>query len=297
MPAEGHIRVGTRTVTYLEVGDPGGALVLHNHGGPSSRLEAELFDSEAKANGLRFVCADRPGIGASDPQPDRTFKCWADDLLLLSDSFGAHQFAVTGWSEGGPWALAAAAYLDPERLVHVACIGGASYGTFGPNWAAKYQSRADALGGRLALHFRPGFKLMYDVLGMSAKHFEEGYGKAILKSVNAADREVLADDTVMASFLAASRECFRHGADGLVVDATILYDAWPFDITEVRRPIHFWQGDADTLVPEVINETVADQTPGAVWHPISGGGHFIAVSHAGEILALAANDLAAAPKS
>ena len=38
-----------RTVTYLEAGDPGGPLVLHNHGGPSSRLEAELFDSCAKA--------------------------------------------------------------------------------------------------------------------------------------------------------------------------------------------------------------------------------------------------------
>lgn len=241
---------------------------------------------------MRFVCADRPGIGGSDPQPGRTFAGWADDLVVLADSLGAPQFAVTGWSEGGPWALAAAAYLDPARLVHVASIGGASYGTFGSNWAAEHQSSADALGGRLALHFRPGFKLMYELLGMSAKHFEDSYAKAITKSVNDADRQVLADERVMAWFLAASRECFRHGATGLVADATILYEAWPFDITAVARPIHFWQGSADTLVPEVINKTVADRTPDAIWHPISGGGHFIAVSHAHDILALAANDLA-----
>ncbi|MGW6377347.1 alpha/beta fold hydrolase [Rhodococcus sp. NPDC055112] len=295
MTREGSIRVGNRTVTFLEAGDPGGPLVLHNHGGPSSRLEAELFDSSAKANGLRFVCADRPGMGGSDPQQGRTFAGWTDDLLLLADSLGADRFAVTGWSEGGPWALAAAAYLDPARLVHVTCIAGGNYGTFGPNWAAKYLSSVDALGGRLALHFHPGFTLMYELLGMSATHFEDRYAKAITKSVGAADREVLADGEVMKWFLAAGRECFRQGADGLVVDATLLYEAWPFDMTGVTRPVHFWQGNDDSLVPEVINKTVAEQTPGAIWHPISGGGHFIAVSHADDILALAANDLAPAP--
>ncbi len=32
-----------RTLSYLEVGDRDGPLVVHNHGGPSSRLEARLF--------------------------------------------------------------------------------------------------------------------------------------------------------------------------------------------------------------------------------------------------------------
>jgi hypothetical protein len=41
---QGHLEVGSRTISYLEAGDPDGPLVLHNHGGPSSRLEAALFD-------------------------------------------------------------------------------------------------------------------------------------------------------------------------------------------------------------------------------------------------------------
>lgn len=239
---------------------------------------------------------DRPGIGASDPQPGRTFERWAEDLLRLADSLDARRFAVTGWSEGGPFALAAAAYLDPARLVHVACIGGASYGTFGANWAAEHLSRADALGGRLALHFRPGFKLLYELLGMSATHFARSYGTALRKAVSTADREVLANEEVMERFMAASRECFRQGADGLVTDATLLYAAWPFDMRRVERPVHFWQGSADTLVPEIINRTVAARTPGAIWHGIAGGGHFIALSHANDILASAARDLLPAPK-
>lgn len=296
MTKEGSIGVGTRTIAWLEAGDPQGPLVLHNHGGPSSRLEAALFDASARVHGLRFVGVDRPGIGRSDPDPGRSFASWADDLVRVADAMGATRFAVTGWSEGGPWALAAAAYLDPARLVHVACIGGASYGTFGANWAAPYQSTIDALGGRLALHFHPGFRLMYELLGLSATRFGQSYGKALLKAVNAADRAVLADEEVMQLFLAASSECFRQGADGLVVDATLLYEAWPFDMTKVERPVHFWQGTEDTLVPVAINRTVAERTPGAIWHGIEGGGHFVALGSAHDILALAASDLASAAR-
>ena len=57
-----------RRLAYLEVGDPKGPLVLHNHGGPSSRLEARLLADAADGNGLRLVCVDRPGQGQSSPQ-------------------------------------------------------------------------------------------------------------------------------------------------------------------------------------------------------------------------------------
>src|SRR5215217_4202868 len=42
-----------RQLAYLEVGNPDGPLVLHNHGGPSSRLEARLLAAAAAKNGLR----------------------------------------------------------------------------------------------------------------------------------------------------------------------------------------------------------------------------------------------------
>ena len=40
-----------RQLAYLEVGDPHGPLVLHNHGGPSSRLEANLLHGSAQKTG------------------------------------------------------------------------------------------------------------------------------------------------------------------------------------------------------------------------------------------------------
>ncbi len=77
-----------RQLAYLEVGDPHGPLVLHNHGGPSSRLEARLFADSAATNGLRLVCVDRPGMGQSSAQKARSYAGWADDLVTVADALG-----------------------------------------------------------------------------------------------------------------------------------------------------------------------------------------------------------------
>lgn len=282
-----------RRLAYLEVGDPAGALVLHNHGGPSSRLEARLLADAAAKNNLRFVGVDRPGIGQSSPQRDRTYSGWADDLVTIADALGHDQFGVTGWSEGGPWALAAAAYIDPARLRHVSSIAPGSYGAFGDNSAKQYLSKIDAFGGALALRFTPGFRLMYAALGLSAKRFKDSFVKQIRNSLSPYDQQLLADPQIADGFGAACAECFAHGSDGLVRDAEVLYRRWAFDVSTIDRPVHLWQGLDDKLVPDPINKAVADAMPGAVWHPVDGAGHFIAIGCADEILAIAAKEMGA----
>lgn len=282
-----------RTLAFLEVGDPRGALVLHNHGGPSSRLEARLFTDAALAQGLRFVCVDRPGMGRSSPEKERSYAGWADDLDALADALGHDEFGVTGWSEGGPWALAAAAYVDPRRLRHVSSIAGGSYGAFGDNWAADHLSTLDALGGFLALHFEPGFRLLYTALGITAEHFRGSYVKQLRQAVNAYDARVLSSPEIETRFCEASAECFAQGSDGLVRDAEALYRHWSFDVGTIERPVHLWQGTDDRLVPAFINRTVAERMPGAVWHEVEGAGHFVAVGAAAEILRVAAEELGA----
>ena len=282
-----------RTLAYMEVGDSNGPLVIHNHGGPGSRLEARLFASAASKNRLRFICVDRPGIGQSSPQAERTYSGWADDLTAIADALGYREFGVTGWSEGGPWALAAAAYIDPVRLRHVTNVAGGCYGTFGANWAAQYLSRADALGGFLALHFEPGFRLMYATVGLTAEHFRQTYLKELRKSVNNYDRQVLLQPDVENAFSEMSAECFAQGSEGLVRDAELLYRSWAFDVTKIERRVHIWQGTDDSLVPPPINRTIADRMPGAAWHQVEGAGHFVAVGAQDEILAIAAEEMGA----
>jgi pimeloyl-ACP methyl ester carboxylesterase len=280
-----------RNLACLEVGDPQGPLVIHNHGGPSSRLEARLFAAAASKHRIRLVCVDRPGIGQSSPQQARTYAGWADDLTAIADALGRHEFGVTGWSEGGPWALAAAAYIDPRRLRHVTSIAGGSYGTFGDNWAAEWLSKVDALGGLLALHFKPGFRLMYAALGLTAEHWRTTYIQQIRKAVNDYDRQVLLRPGFESTFCEASAECFAQGSDGLVRDSELLYRSWAFDVGTIERRVHMWQGTDDRLVPASINKQVADRMPGAAWHPVDGAGHFVAVGAADEIFGIAAEEL------
>jgi pimeloyl-ACP methyl ester carboxylesterase len=284
-----------RTLSYLEVGDPQGALVIHNHGGPSCRLEARLFANAASKNRLRLICVDRPGIGRSTPKKALTYAGWADDLTAIADALGYREFGVTGWSEGGPWALAAAAYIDPLRLRHVSSIAGGSYGAFGDNWAADHLSRADALGGSLALRFKPGFRLMYAALGVTAKYFRATFVEQVRKAVNDYDRQILLQPDVDAIFREMSAECFAQGSDGLVRDSELLYRRWAFDVRAIERKVHLWQGMDDRLVPAFINRTVADRMPGAVWHAVEGAGHFVAIGSADELFAIAASELGPRP--
>jgi pimeloyl-ACP methyl ester carboxylesterase len=282
-----------RKLTYVEVGDPNGPLVIHNHGGPSSRLEVRLLAGSASKNRLRLVGVDRPGQGQSSPQKARSYSGWADDLVTIADALGYREFGVTGWSEGGPWALAAAAYIDPGRLRHVSSIAGGSYGAFGDNWAADRLSKADAFGGTLALRFKPGFRLMYASLGMTAKRFPGTYLKQVLKAVNEYDRQILSQPGFGDAFGETSAECFAHGSDGLVRDSELLYRSWAFDVTAVERRVHMWQGLDDRLIVDSINKTVADRMPGAVWHPVEGAGHFVAVGAGDEVFGIAAEELGA----
>jgi pimeloyl-ACP methyl ester carboxylesterase len=232
-------------------------------------------------------------MGHSSPQKTRSYSGWADDLVTVADTLGYQQFGVTGWSEGGPWALAAAAYIDPVRLRHVTSIAPGSYGAFGDNSAAEYLSRIDALGGSLALRFKPGFRLMYATLGVTAKHFRGSFVKQVRKSVNDYDRQILLQPEIESAFCDEMADCFAQGSDGLVRDAELLYRRWAFDVAQIERPVHMWQGLDDLLVPDPINKAVADAIPGAVWHPVEGAGHFVAVGSADELFGVTAEELGA----
>ena len=281
-----------RTLACRRVGDPKGPVVFHQHGGPSSRLEVVLMAEAAARAGICLVGIDRPGIGRSTPHPGRSLRQWADDVLALADALGVVRFAVTGWSEGGPYALACAAGIPGERLSQTVSVAGGSYGAFGDNWAAPLQNPVDRLGGWLCLHLHPGFRLMYDALAWDAVHFPASYLEQLKAAVNDDDRACFDDPAVAEAFLATTRECFRQGSAGLVEDATLLYRDWGLDFAAIAGPVDFWQGTDDRLVPSAINRPVAAAIRAAGWHEVAGAGHCVMLRTLDSIFSLCARSLA-----
>ncbi len=280
-----------RDLAYAEFGETDSPLVIHNHGGPSSRLEGTLLASAAVNHGLRLVSVDRPGFGQSSPQKDRTLKDWADDIVAIADALGYREFGVSGWSEGGPSTMAAAAYIDPSRLRHVTYIAGAAYGAFGDNSAAQYLDKADAIGGQLALHHKMAFHLMYELIDIGAVHFRKSYIKTLTKTLNERDAKLLDDPAIAEAFASMAVECFAQGSKALVDDAELAYLKWPFDVTKIERPVHMWQGTEDHLVPCPINKEVSERMPGAIWHPVEGEDHLVAIPEGDNIFTIAAQEL------
>ena len=134
---------------------------------------------------------------------------------------------------------------------------------------------------------------MYAALGVTAKRFPKSFVKQARNGVSDYDRRILLRPEIATAFGNACAECFARGSDGLVRDAELLDRHWAFDVKQIERPVHLWQGLDDLLVPEPINKAVADAMPGSVWHPVEGAGHFVAVGAGDDIFQIAAEELGA----
>ena len=108
-----------RKLGFAEWGDPEGKPIFHFHGSSSSRLEHPYLEHHLV--GVRLVTIDRPGHGLSSFQPSRQLLDWPRDVDTLADHLGLGTFAVSGWSFGGPYAMACA-FSFPERLTAVGLI-------------------------------------------------------------------------------------------------------------------------------------------------------------------------------
>ncbi|KAK3203099.1 hypothetical protein GRF29_112g262738 [Pseudopithomyces chartarum] len=92
-----------RILSFATYGSPvPSTSVFYFHSFASSRKEGKIFHTAAAKLGIRLVCPDRPGLGNSSPQPDRTFLDWPEDVLALAEHLKIRRFYVLGWSGGGP---------------------------------------------------------------------------------------------------------------------------------------------------------------------------------------------------
>lgn len=96
-----------RVLGWAEWGAPDGTPVLLSPGAATSRSLGFGF-AELDGLGVRLVSVDRPGLGASGPDPGRGFASFARDVGELAAHRGLGRPPMVGNSQGAPFALAAA---------------------------------------------------------------------------------------------------------------------------------------------------------------------------------------------
>lgn len=270
-----------RTLAVGETGTADGPVVVFLPSAPGSRL-IDPDPAATRAAGVRLLTIDRPGYGASSPLAEGAVPSvadTADDLAFALAALGVTDAAVAGWSSGGRYALALAA-RHPELVRSAALVA-----TPAPDDAVPWiqdqhrqmlaEMRADPAAGVV------GIAEAFAPIAADPDLFlnQVGDGDADVAAL-AADPEMR--DRAQAMLV----EAFRPGVTGVATDivACNVVDAG-FDAAAVGAPVALFYGDADVAVPPPHGEYWQRVLAETTLQVVPGGGHFIALSHWGDVLA------------
>ena len=272
-----------RRLAFVEYGDPDGDVVLWCHGTPGARRQIPPdAPSHAVEKSIRIVGVDRPGVGDSDNDPDRSLLSWAEDVEQLMDQLEADRFAVAGLSGGGPHVLAVLHEL-PDRASAGALLGG-MVPLVGPDAPP---STPDLLPFALDFAHRirgPLGATMSVLLRQLTPEIGEASMDFALKVLPENDRGIIGSPGFREMFVAdlygASRNQFRAQAH----DVSSFGRQWGFSPRDIAVPVRSWHGGGDSLVPIAHMEHLVDLIPDARLDTFEGEGHFAGYARAPQVL-------------
>lgn len=263
-----------------EFGDPHGFPVLWFHGTPGGRMQVPPdAPASAEQRGLRLFGVERPGTGDSTPHRYVAVRDFAADIGALAEGLGLGRFAVAGLSGGGPFALSCAHGL-PERVVAAAVVGGIGP-VCGPDAVPGH-------GGTLAaLH--PIASILATPLGRVLPWlvrpfipYAHGAVRAFSTIAPPADRPVLLDPAFEHVLVGDILHVMDGGLAAGPQDFRLLSSDWGFRLRDVRVPVHFFHGDADSFVPEPHGRHQATQVQHGTL-TILRGGHLAGYTNAARV--------------
>lgn len=266
-PLTRELTVGSgRVLRYCCYGPADGLPVVSLAGTPGTRWERPDVIAAIEQAGLRVAVPDRPGYGGSTRQPGRTVASVAADVQMIADALGWPHFAVTGFSGGGPHALACAALLT-GRVTRCAVIATpAPPGDAGVDIAAGHTpGQTEDL--RLALRGEQALRPYLQARASDAMARFEKDNPGPAQDPPAAPGQRATDPGRPTRI----RAMFLDGLDGWIDDDIALARPWGFDLARISVPVSIWHGTADTRVPRAHADWLLDHLPTAQRHEYPGG--------------------------
>jgi pimeloyl-ACP methyl ester carboxylesterase len=273
-----------RRLGYDKHGPTEGRPVFYFHGSPSSRLEIMLFTNEKLLQSLKIhlIAVDRPGMGLSDYQADRSLLDWPEDVLELADKVNIDLFAILAYSLGGPYG-AACAYAIPKRLSKVGIVSGAALFTE-PELAESINE-----GTRRYLNLpreKPwAARVFMWMLGAMARLAPKRFLASANSLLPEPDRQVVSDPDFQKGFLAMFREALRQGVRGAQHESLLAITDWGFRPEHIQAPVLIRHGEVDVNVPIAMARHLANAIPNSQAKFYPNEGHLsLFKKHAKEIL-------------
>jgi pimeloyl-ACP methyl ester carboxylesterase len=255
-----------RVLAYEEYGVASGFPVLSCHGGLSSRLDAAPAHEAAVALGVRLISPDRPGMGLSTYQRGRRLVDWPADVTHLMGALGIGEFAVMGWSAGGPYAAICAAEMDGRVTAAALLSSAVPLDLYGTTRGLSTEDRV-----LLFLCQRTPW-LASSLMKVSIVNASNA---RLLRAV----RTVLTEWGPPDNALAFVREAMRQGTEGCVQDYRIFGDPWGFSLEDVHVPVDIWEGAEDDTGPPGYRTFLTRHIPQASVNVVPGEGHLSLLPH------------------
>ena len=226
--------------------------------------------ASAERLGLRLFGIERPGTGDSTPHRYAAVRDFAADVGAFADALGIDRFAVVGLSGGGPYALSCA-HRFAARTVAAAVIGGIGP-VAGPD-AVPGHGRALAFAHPFAsLIAAPLGRLLPALVRPAVPHARLAL-RAFASVAPPADRPILLDPAFGSVLVGDILHVMGGGLGAGPHDFRLLSSDWGFRLRDVQVPVHFFQGDADGIVPEAHGRHQAAAVQKGALTILRGGGH------------------------
>ncbi|ABM11635.1 MULTISPECIES: alpha/beta fold hydrolase [Mycolicibacterium] len=251
-----------RRIGYAEYGDPSGPVVLWFHGTPGGRRQLPIVGRRAAEKlGLRVVLVERAGSGLSHRHCYDRVGDWATDMAHVADLLGAEKLGVVGLSGGGPFALACAGMPAlADRVVAVAVLGGVTP-SVGPDAAC---SGAITLSRKFApvtsAMRRPFAAVTAGLLTPVIPLAHLAY-RGLSAAMPEGDKRVFANPEIEAMFIDDIVHAANGGFQALLDDARLFGRDWGFRLADVKVPVRWWHGDADSIISLADAQAATEHLP------------------------------------
>ncbi|WP_054785348.1 alpha/beta fold hydrolase [Pseudovibrio denitrificans] len=226
---------GGRVLAWSEWGAADGRPVILCQG--AGMASAIPFGEQAATDlGLRILSVDRPGLGNSEADPEKSFESWAADIKELFDFVKANQAFAIGFSQGAPFALALA---DAGLVDGVAVVSGQDE-LASPELFAMLP---DELKGMVSLACDDPDRLEADITGMATADW---LWQMIEGMSGPEDRAFYASASFAPLYRNALAAGFSQGAAGYARDTGLAMGRWSFDVENIKQDVQLWYGLKDT---------------------------------------------------